>query len=255
MLRAVVTTWREQVREGADLRGTFLNLGSPLAAEVLALSGFDWLLVDLEHGARSEEALIGQLLAGAAHDVPVFVRVESAERIRVGHVLDLGACGVMFPRLDTPEEVRAAVAHLWYPPQGDRGVATYNRARSFGGDDRDAAGVNGEIVGVVQIESATAVENVARIAAIPGVDVLFVGPADLSTSLGIPGQLDAPIFRDALDAVVAAARSSKIAAGILTGEPERVADLNERGFSFVAVASDSALLRQAATRATSRSEP
>ena len=83
--------------------GTFLNLGSPLVAEVCALSGFDWLLVDLEHGAGGEEALVGQLLAGAAHDVPVLVRVESAERIRVGHALDLGAAGVMFPRLDTPD--------------------------------------------------------------------------------------------------------------------------------------------------------
>ena len=77
---------------------------------------------------------MGQFLAGAAHDVPVLVRVESAERIRVGHVLDLGAQGVMFPRLNTPEEVREAVSHLWYPPKGDRGVAGYNRARQFGGD-------------------------------------------------------------------------------------------------------------------------
>lgn len=248
-----MTTLRERVRDGADLRGTFLNLGSPLVAEVLALSGFDWLLVDLEHGSRSEDALIGQLLAGAAHDVPVFVRVESPERIRVGHVLDLGACGVMFPRLDTPEEVRAAVAHLWYPPQGDRGVATYNRARSFGGDPRDNASVNNDVVGVVQIESATAVEHVASIAAIPGVDALFVGPSDLSASLGVPGQLDAPIFLDALDAVIRAAKAANVAAGILTGDPEGVEALNERGFSFVAVASDSALLRRAALHATSRS--
>jgi 2-dehydro-3-deoxyglucarate aldolase/4-hydroxy-2-oxoheptanedioate aldolase len=245
-------TWRERVRGGADLRGTFLNLGSALAAEVLALSGFDWLLVDLEHGSRSEEALIGQLLAGAAHDVPVFVRVESAERIRVGHVLDLGACGVMFPRLDTPEEVRAAVSHLWYPPHGDRGVAVYNRARSFGADARDSAGVNNDLIGVIQVESAAAAANVASIAAIPGVDVLFVGPSDLSASLGVPGQLDAPVFLDALDAVVAAARSANIAAGILTGDLDGVTALNERGFSFVAVASDSALLRRAATSATTR---
>jgi 2-keto-3-deoxy-L-rhamnonate aldolase RhmA len=243
---------RERIREGAELRGTFLNLGSPLAAEALALSGFDWLLVDLEHGARGEETLIGQLLAGAAHDVPVLVRVESAERIRVGHVLDLGASGVMFPRLDTPEEVRAAVAHLWYPPHGDRGVATYNRARRFGGDLRDSAAVNDEVVGIVQIESAGALANVASIAAIPGVDVLFVGPSDLSTSLGVPGQIDSPIFLEALDAVVAAAKSVNVAAGILTGDVDRVAELSQRGFSFVSVASDSALLRQAALRATAR---
>ena len=133
-------------------------------------------------------------------------------------------------------------------------MATYNRARSFGGDTRDSAGVNADVIGVVQIESAAAVEHVASIAAIPGVDALFVGPSDLSASLGVPGQLDAPIFVDALDAVVTAARSANIAAGILTGDPDAVAALNERGFSFVAVASDSALLRRAALDATSRTD-
>ena len=247
-----MTTLRERVREGTDLRGTFLNLGSPLVAEVLALSGFDWLLVDLEHGVRSEEALIGQLMAGVAHDVPVIVRVESAERIRVGHVLDLGAQGVMFPRLNTPEEVRDAIGHLRYPPQGDRGVATFNRARSFGADRRDAGAVNESLLGVVQIESVEALANVERIAAIPGVDVVFVGPSDLSTSMGIPGQWDAPAYLDALDRVAAAARQANVAAGILTPEVDLVGVLNERGFSFVSVSSDSGLLARAGTTATRR---
>jgi 2-dehydro-3-deoxyglucarate aldolase/4-hydroxy-2-oxoheptanedioate aldolase len=110
-----VTSLRDLVRSGDATRGTFLNLGSSGAAEVCALSGFDWLLVDLEHGAGGEEGLTGQLLAGAAHNVPVLVRVESPARIRVGHVLDLGVAGVMFPRLDTPDDVREAVRHLWYP--------------------------------------------------------------------------------------------------------------------------------------------
>jgi 2-dehydro-3-deoxyglucarate aldolase/4-hydroxy-2-oxoheptanedioate aldolase len=232
------------------MRGTFLNLGSPLVAEVLAQSGFDWLLVDLEHGHRGEEALIGQLLAGAAHDVPVLVRTESAERIRVGHVLDLGAAGVMFPRLDTPDDVRAAITHLQYPPRGDRGVATYNRARSFGGDTRSASDVDDSLVCVVQIETLPALRNVEEIAATPGVDVLFVGPGDLSTALGVPGQLSSREFLDALQRVASAARKANIAAGILWPDLDRVPWLNEQGFSFVSVASDSALLRSVARRAS-----
>ena len=124
-------TLRDRLRAGEPTLGTFLNLGSPLAAEACALAGFDWLLIDLEHGA-GEEALVGQLLAAAAHDVPALVRVESAERIRAGRALDAGAAGVMFPRIDSPEQVQAALAHLRYPPEGDRGVATYNRACGFG---------------------------------------------------------------------------------------------------------------------------
>jgi 2-dehydro-3-deoxyglucarate aldolase/4-hydroxy-2-oxoheptanedioate aldolase len=247
-----VTTLKERVRDGSLIKGTFLNLGSPLVAEVLALSGFEWLLVDLEHGVRSEEALIGQLLAGAAHHVPMLVRVESLERIRVGHVLDLGAEGVMFPRLNTPEEVREAIRHLWYPPKGDRGVAGYNRARQFGGDAREPTQVNEAIVGIVQIETLSALENVSSIAAVPGVDVLFVGPSDLSTAMGIPGQFDEPQFVDALDKVVEAARKANVAAGILTGDLARVDPLYQRGYTFISVASDSALLRSAALSASAR---
>jgi 2-keto-3-deoxy-L-rhamnonate aldolase RhmA len=246
---AIMTSFKQRVRNGDVNIGTFLNLGSPLVAEVCALSGFDWLLVDLEHGAGGEEALAGQLLAGAAHDVPVLARVESSERIRVGHVLDLGVAGVMFPRLDTPEEVATSVSHLWYPPQGDRGIATYNRARQFGGDMRPSSDVNDELLCVVQIETSSALTNVETIAATPGVDVLFVGPSDLSAAIGRPGQLDADIYLEALDRVVAASADAHVAAGILVGDPGDVQRHLDRGFRFVAVASDSALLRRAATAA------
>jgi 2-keto-3-deoxy-L-rhamnonate aldolase RhmA len=244
-----IVTLRERVRAGEDTRGTFLNLGSPGAAEVCALAGFDWLLVDLEHGAGGEDALVTQLLAGAAHGVPVLARVESAERIRVGHVLDLGSAGVMFPRLDTPEQVRDAIAHLWYPPQGDRGIAGYNRARQFGGDGRSNEIVNGSLLGIVQIETASALQNVAEIASIPGVDVLFVGPSDLSMALGIPGQFDHPTLLEAFDDVVAATRGAGIAAGILAVTPDRVGALAAQGFTFIGVGSDASLLRAAAKAA------
>lgn len=244
-----MSTLRERTRNGANLTGTFLNLGSPLVAEVCALSGFDWLLVDLEHGAGGEEGLVGQLLAGAAHDVPVLVRVETDARIRVGHALDLGAAGVMFPRLDSPTQVAGALAHLWYPPRGDRGIAGYNRARLFGSDTRDSEEVNEGVLGVVQIETLGALESVEEIARTPGVDVLFVGPSDLSAALGIPGELEAPTFLQALARVVAAARDGGVAAGILVGAPGRLAWYREHGFTFNAVASDSALLRDAARAA------
>ncbi len=240
---------RDLIRSGTPTRGTFLNLGSAGAAEVCALAGFDWLLVDLEHGAGGEEGLGAQLLAGAAHDVPVLARVESPERLRVGHVLDLGAAGVMFPRLDTPEQVREALGHLWYPPRGDRGIAGYNRARRFGLDARTNDEVNESLVGVVQIETASALSHVEEIASTPGVDVLFVGPSDLSTSLGVAGQFDSETLLNAYDAVIAAARAHDRVAGILAFDAEHVSALATRGFTFIAVGSDSSLLRDAARRA------
>jgi 2-dehydro-3-deoxyglucarate aldolase/4-hydroxy-2-oxoheptanedioate aldolase len=243
---------RDRLRAGEVTFGTFLNLGSPLAAEACALAGFDWLLLDLEHGAGGEDAVVGQLLAAAAHDVPVIVRVETAERIRAGRALDAGAAGVMFPRLDTKEESAAALAHLRYPPEGDRGVATYNRACGFGlrSDVLDTA--NDDVIGVVQIETRAAIRNVEAIAGVPGTDVLFVGPRDLSQALGVPGQLDAPEYRRALERVVAAARSAGVAAGLLAPNRETADRYVDDGFTFVAVGSDSSFIAAAASAAAAR---
>jgi 2-dehydro-3-deoxyglucarate aldolase/4-hydroxy-2-oxoheptanedioate aldolase len=240
---------RDRVRSDEPTVGTFVSLGSVLAAETCALAGFDWLVVDLEHGGGGEDALVGQILAAGIHQVPVIVRVETAERIRSGRVLDLGAAGVMFPRLDSAEEVATAVRHLRYPPQGDRGVATYNRACAFGMRPDSVDTANDKVVGVVQIESAGALAEVDAIAEVPGVDVLFVGPADLSHALGVPGMFESPEFGGALIAVVRAAQSARISAGILVPDRDRALQCVEAGFTFVAIASDSALLASAASAA------
>ena len=169
---------RTRLAAGQATLGTFVGSASPVTAEACAAAGVDWLVLDLEHGSGGEEQVRDVIPAAGAYGVPTVVRVESAARIRIGRVLDLGAVGVMLPRMDTAEEVRQAVRHLRYPPVGDRGVATYNRACRFGLDPGALARANAEVLGVVQVESASAVEHVDQIAAIDGVDVLFVGPQD-----------------------------------------------------------------------------
>jgi 2-keto-3-deoxy-L-rhamnonate aldolase RhmA len=187
-------SFRERLRGGDLLLGTFLNLGSPLATEACALAGYDWLLVDLEHGASDEGALAGQVLAAEAHQLPLLVRVETRERIRVGRALDLGAAGVMFPRLAALSEVQESVAHLRYPPSGDRGVAAYTRSCGFGRHPDALKTANDLVVGIVQVETAALLEKLEEVARVDGVDALFVGPSDLSYALGVPGRLDAPEF-------------------------------------------------------------
>jgi 2-keto-3-deoxy-L-rhamnonate aldolase RhmA len=237
---------RARLAAGETLIGTFLGLGSALATEACAVAGFDWLLVDLEHGGGSERELLHQQIAAEAHGIPMFARVESAERIRTGRLLDTGVTGVMFPRLDTADDVRAAVRHLRYPPDGDRGVATYNRVYDFGLRPEGLDTANGSVVGIVQVESRQALGAVADIAAIPGVDVLFVGPRDLSTDLGCPGRFDSPEFTEALDQVLAAAKNAGIAAGILAGDARQAQTYAGLGFRFVGVGSDASLLARAA---------
>jgi 2-dehydro-3-deoxyglucarate aldolase/4-hydroxy-2-oxoheptanedioate aldolase len=237
---------RGRLAAGETLFGTFLGLGSALATEACAVAGFDWLLVDLEHGGGDERALLQQQIAGEAHGMPMFARVESPERIRTGRLLDAGVTGVMFPRLETIEEVAIAVRHLRYPPEGDRGVATYNRVYDFGLRPEGLTTANDAVVGIVQVESRRALDAVAEIAAIPGVDVLFVGPRDLSTDLGCPGDLDHPTYRQALDQVLTAAKGAGATAGILAGDATQAAAYAALGFRFIGVGSDASLLARAA---------
>src|SRR3954464_14139469 len=214
---------RARLAAGDTLFGTFLGLGSALATEACAVAGFDWLLVDLEHGGGDERALLQQQLAAEARRVPMLARVESAERIRTGPLLDTGVAGIMFPRLESVEDVRTAVRHLRYPPEGDRGVATYNRVYDFGLRPEGLTTANASVVGIVQVESRRALAAVAEIAGIPGVDVLFVGPRDLSTDLGCPGQFGHRDFEQALDQLLASAKDAGIAAGILAGDAKQAA--------------------------------
>jgi 4-hydroxy-2-oxoheptanedioate aldolase len=233
---------RARLAAGEAAIGTFVGAGSPVIAEVCAAAGLDWLLVDLEHGAGGEEQVRAVVPAAAAYGVPTVVRVESAARIRIGRALDLGAAGVMLPRLDAADEVAEAIRHLRYPPHGDRGVATYNRACRFGLDTGSLNRANGEVLGVVQIESAHAVKQADDIAALDGVDVLFVGPRDLSHDLGVPGDLRAPAYIDALDQVRTAARRHGKACGLLVPDGAAAADRLAEGWTLIAIGSDTALL-------------
>jgi 4-hydroxy-2-oxoheptanedioate aldolase len=236
---------RTRLAGGQATLGTFVGAASPVREEACAAAGVDWVVVDLVHGSGGEEQVRDVIPVAGAYGVPTVVRVESAARIRIGRVLDLGAAGVMLPRMDTAEEVRLAVRHLRYPPAGDRGVATYNRACRFGLDPGALARANAEVLGVVQVESASAVEHVDQIAAIDGVDVLFVGPQDLSHNLGVPGDLQAPTYLAAVERVRAAAARHGKASGLLVRDGATAAARRAEGWTFVAIGSDTTLLAAA----------
>jgi len=238
---------RRRVLAGEPTIGLFLNLGSIVAAEVVARAGYDWALIDLEHGMATESELMAQLVAVQATPAAAVVRVVSAERLRVGRVLDLGADGLMIPRLETAADVRATVDWMRYPPDGSRGVAAGTRGAGYATVPHPRIrDLNERVLGVFQVESRAAVAAVDELAAIDGVDVLFVGPADLSHEMGIPGEFGSTQFSQALDRVAAAAAAHGKAAGMLVRDASEVAAYVARGYRFLGIGSDSGLVMRGA---------
>ncbi len=237
-------TLRSRVLAREYVIGTFLNLGSPITVEIAGLAGFDWLLIDHEHGPGGEDTMLHQLQAATGTPAAPIVRIAANETPRFKRALDMGAHGVMVPWVSTAAEAKAAVQSMRYPPRGLRGVAKFNRGAGFGGDFEEYYTHAHEwLLTVVQIETPEAVNNIDEIAAVDGADVMFVGPTDLSYNMGIRDQLDHPDFRAALKKVSDAAKKHGKAAGILVHNAALVPICRELGYTFVALGSDGGAVR------------
>ena len=239
----MINSIRQRVLNGELMAGTFINLGSSLTVEMAGNSGFDWILIDVEHGAGDHQNLVHQLQAASSTPAAPIVRIENNDPPRFKRVLDLGASGIMVPYVSSVEEAEQAVAAMRYPPRGIRGVAKLNRGAGFGIDFDDYfANSHEQLLTVVQIETAEALDDIDGIAAVDGVDVLFIGPLDLSVNLGIAQQFDHPTFLEAKAKVAAAAKKAGKAAGILLLSPDQVEDTVQGGFTLVALGSDGGLV-------------
>lgn len=246
MSGAAPADFRRRIRAGEVLIGSFLNLGSSLTAELMGVVGLDWLVIDLEHGAGGEQEALAQMQALAHTRAAPLVRVEAVDRARFLRVLDRGAAGVIVPRIESVDDARRSVEYCRYA--GGRGVARYNRSWHWGLGARELTEVDEEITCVVQIETRSALAAAGEIAAVEGVDVLFVGPTDLAHSLRIRGGPDSPELEARILEVGTAAREHGKAAGIFVTTLEQAARFRELGFVFLSCSSDSGLLAQEARR-------
>ncbi|MBX3031410.1 MAG: hypothetical protein KF809_14785 [Chloroflexi bacterium] len=243
---AATRTFRQRVLAGETLFGTFSNIGALAAAEIVARAGLDWVLIDLEHGAGTEANLVPQLAAVSAAGATALVRVEQGTRLRIGRVLDLGAEGVMVPQVADAAAAQEVAAWLRYPPAGRRGVALFTRGLDYGTGGHTAVDVrNEQVTGIVQIESGEAAEASDIIAAIDGVDVLFVGPADLTHAMGIRGDITHPDYQRAIERVATAARAHGKAAGVMLWSPADVTRYADLGYTIFSLSTDGGLLNSA----------
>ncbi len=238
---------KSRLERGQPSLGCWLHLCSPLAAELVALAGYHAVLIDLEHGPGDLLNAVQLMQAVSATEATPVVRVPANDPVWIKRALDIGALGIMVPEVGSADEARAAVAACLYPPAGRRGVAyPLVRASGYGLDTDYASAAGDKLLVIAQIESAAGVANSAEIAAVKGIDMLFIGPFDLSAGLGKPGDFDDPEVGALLQRAEAAARASGKPLGGLPYGGRGAGDMVAAGYTFVTSGSDVAFLRDAA---------
>jgi len=239
--------FRQRLRSGETLRGVLLNLPSAAVAEILAGAGFDWLFIDGEHGAIDTREIVA-ILQAVERDIACIVRVPALGNAAIKRALDMGAAGIIVPQVETAEQAAEAVRLARYAPAGERGMGLA-RAHRYGFALREyVAAANDAIAVIVQAEHFRAVENIDEIVAVPGLDAVFLGPFDLSASLGHPGELDHPQVVAAIEHVTRRCQAAGMRLGYFGVDAHAVKPFMARGYTLICAGVDCLLLGQGARR-------
>jgi 2-keto-3-deoxy-L-rhamnonate aldolase RhmA len=238
-------SFKKKLIGGDLLFGTIITLPSTEIVEIFCLAGFDWLFVDLEHSALSiKDAQL--ILQAAGQKTPCLIRVPSKDEAWIKKALDIGASGIIVPQVHTVEDVKRAVQLCKYPPEGSRSVGIA-RAQGYGKNfQKYVVSANDETTVIIQIEHIDAVENIEKILKVSGIDCVFVGPYDLSASMGKIGLTTDPDVQKAISKVKKCAEQAKISLGIFGATAEALNPYIQSGFKLIAVGIDTMLVGKAA---------
>jgi len=228
----------KQALANGDMQiGLWLGTAHPMLAEIAASAGYDWCLIDGEHGPNDVPTILAQLQAMSGGDASVVVRVPTGQDWLLKQVLDIGAQTVMVPMVETADQAAACARAVRYPPDGVRGLANAMiRASDYNAITDYPATANDEICLIVQVESAAAIENIDAIAGVDGVDVVFIGPSDLSADMGFTGNAGAPEVVAAIKHAVTRIRAAGKAAGIIGGGD--CTEMRDIGVTFLGLSAD-----------------
>jgi len=240
--------FKRALEAGKAQIGLWSSLSSNYSVEVIAGAGFDWILLDSEHSPADLENLLTQLQAAAPYPAHPVVRVPWNDMVTIKRFLDIGAQSILIPYVQNAEEAKAAVAYTRYPPAGVRGVAGGTRATRFARVKDYAKRAHEELCVLVQVETQTALDNLEKIAAVEGVDGVFIGPADLHASLGYTGETNNPKVMPVIDEAIRRIRKCGKAPGILTGVEADARRWIDCGGLFVAVGADTGVLARETER-------
>ncbi len=227
-----------KLRAGQPVAGCWMNCGSPVVAEIAAHAGFDWILLDTQHGYWDDSALLSAFQAISSTDTVPIARVLRNDPGLIGKLLDAGALGIIVPLVNSPQEAAQAVAAMRYPPEGQRSLG--GSRLSFYGDDYFFT-ANKEIMVSMMIETREAAEHAAEILSVPGIDMGFIGPADLALSLGTFGRASAE-HEALIEKVLAAGKACHVPMGIYCGSVEDAMRRAQQGFQFMPCVTDTSFI-------------
>ncbi len=237
--------FKGELRNGVPKMGLFLNSASPTVAEQLAHSGYDWLLVDAQHGPMGYEKLSAMLCAIASGGAKSMVRVSGfGDRAGIQQALDLGADGILVPYINNAEEAKQAVSCCLYPTAGTRSVYFPQRSTNKAGLLGYVPNANKNIIVALQVETHDCIKNMAEIAAVPGVDVLFLGQNDLCMSMGLfetyvfPEMYTSKELLEATNTLIAEAKKNNVILGLFLFGTARVGEFLDKGFTFISIGND-----------------
>lgn len=244
--------FKAALKSGLRQVGLWCTIPDPGVVELLAGAGYDWLLIDTEHSPMDAVSILPLLQAAAPYPVTPIVRPGWNNPVEIKKMLDCGAQTLLVPFVQNADEARAAVAATRYPPEGIRGVAGLTRATRYGAISDYAASAHEEICVLVQVETEEALRHIDAIAAVPGVDGIFIGPADLAASMGYAGQPTHPKVKTAILDATARIAAAGLPPGILSPNHDLLSAAAAHGAKFIAVGVDTGLLRSAAMEARGR---
>jgi 2-dehydro-3-deoxyglucarate aldolase/4-hydroxy-2-oxoheptanedioate aldolase len=237
---------KEKLKNGRKTVGAFLQTLSPVSAEILSASAFDWLIVDLEHSPCSYETLQAHLQAMNGSGVVPFTRAPWNDAVAIKRILDTGVMGVLIPYVNTKEEAEMAVAACKYPPEGIRGVAGSPRAAGYTRNMKEYLNAaNDEIVVMIAVETMEAVENLDGILEVDGLDGIFIGPVDLASSMGYLGDPTQPEVQETIALIESKVLPSDKFLGTLTPSWDKASTCFEKGYQWLVLLQDGAALKAA----------
>ena len=241
---------KKALREGKIVFGPFLKITDPAVVEIMGFAGFDFVIIDEEHGPISIESAQNMIRAAESVNITPIIRVGNNDEALILRALDIGAQGVEIPQINSKSDAVRAVKSVKYSPQGERGVCRYVRAANYSSMDKFEyfKSENEETIIIAHIEGVEGINNLDEILSVPGINIIFIGPYDLSQSLGIPGEISHPLVTEKMKEVVLKCKENKVAVGTFADDIETAKSWVSLGVQYMSFSVDVGILYEASKK-------